>query len=71
MVHTFSTRPRDFEGGGIFQPVSVETAELVEVAGLPQVAAYLQRLTPLRLRLAHALRGQTLPVYPVNELDVS
>src|SRR4051794_24495509 len=71
MVYTFSPRPRDFEGWGIFQPISAETAELVEDAGLPQVAAYLQRLMPLRLRLVHALRGQTWLAYPVNESDAS
>jgi hypothetical protein len=69
MVYTFAPRPRDFEGWGIFQPVSAETAEMVEEAGLPQVAAYLQRLLPLRLRLAHGLRGQTWLAYPVNESD--
>jgi hypothetical protein len=69
LVYTFHPRPRDFEGWGIFQPVDTATARLVEEAELPQVAGYLQRLPAVRLRLAHALRGQTWLSYPVNEAD--
>jgi hypothetical protein len=69
LVYTFAPQPRDFEGWGFFQPVSAEAADLVEEAGLPRVAEYLHRLRLLRLRLAHALRGQTWLAYPVNESD--
>ncbi len=69
LVYTFAPQPREFEGWGIFQPVSEETAELVEEALLPRVAEYMRRLLPLRLRLAHALRGQTWLAYPINESD--
>jgi hypothetical protein len=69
LVYTFCPKPRDFEGWGIFQPVSEDTAEVVEEAGLPLVTEYLRRLQPLRLRLAHALKGQSWLAYPVNESD--
>jgi hypothetical protein len=69
LVCTFVSQPRDFEGWGIFQPLSGDVAELVEEASLPQVAEYLRLLAPLRLRLAQGLRGQTWLAYPVNESD--
>src|SRR5439155_25066166 len=59
----------DFEGWALFQPVSDDTAEVAEEASLPLVTEYLQRLQPLRLRLAHALKGQNWLAYPVNESD--
>ena len=49
MVYTFRPKPHDFEGWGIFQPVSDDTAEVVEEAGLPLLMEYLRRLQPLRL----------------------
>ncbi|MBI2875318.1 MAG: hypothetical protein HYY20_00360 [Candidatus Tectomicrobia bacterium] len=69
LVYTFAPQPRNFEGWGIFQPVSERMAAVIEEASLPQVAEYLRLLKPLRLRLAHALRGQTWLAYPVNESD--
>src|SRR5262249_2595402 len=42
---------------------------LQDEASLPQVAAYLGLLAPLRLRLVQALRGQTWLAYPINESD--
>ena len=45
LVYTFSPKPGDFEGWGIFQPISDDTAEVVEEAGLPLVAEYLRRQT--------------------------
>lgn len=70
MLYTFTAQPQDFEGWGIFQAVNEKTAEMVEEPSLPQVAEYLQLLKPLRLRLAHILRGQTWLAYPVNESDM-
>jgi len=69
LVYTFRPQPCDFEGWGIFQPVDTATARLMEEAALPQVSEYLQRLPAVRLRLAHALRGQTWLAYAVNEAD--
>jgi hypothetical protein len=69
LVYTFRPKPRDFEGWGIFQPISHDTAEVVEEAWLPRVAEYLRHLPPLRLRLVRALKGQSWLAYPVNESD--
>jgi hypothetical protein len=69
LVYTFTPQPRDFEGWGIFQPISDDTVQLVEEPGLPQIAEYMQRLPPVRLRLARALQGQSWLAYPVNESD--
>jgi len=70
IIYTFTPQPRDFEGWGIFKPIDEKTAEVVEEPNLPQLAAYLQLLQPLRLRLAHVLRGQTWLAYPMNESDM-
>ncbi|HBB30499.1 MAG TPA: hypothetical protein DDZ80_12220 [Cyanobacteria bacterium UBA8803] len=70
IIYTFTPQPPDFEGWGIFQPVDGKTAEVVEEPSLPQLAEYLKLLKPLRLRLAHRLRGQTWLAYPVNESDM-
>jgi hypothetical protein len=69
LLCTFAPKPRDFEGWGIFRPVGDTTAALQEEASLPQVAAYLGLLAPLRLRLVQAMRGPTWLAYPVNESD--
>ncbi|BAY27974.1 hypothetical protein NIES2100_78010 [Calothrix sp. NIES-2100] len=70
MVYTFTPKPRQFEGWGIFQPVDAKTATVVESADLPQIAEYLQHFPQIRLRLANQLRGQTWLAYPVNEVDM-
>jgi hypothetical protein len=70
MVYTFTPKPRKFEGWGIFQPVDPQTATLIEEADLPQIAAYLQHLQTLRLRLADRLQDRTWLAYPVNEADM-
>jgi hypothetical protein len=70
MVYTFTPKPRQFEGWGIFQPVDAKTARVVEPADLPQITEYLQHFPQIRLRLAHQLRGQTWLAYPVNEVDM-
>lgn len=69
LVQTFRPAPNDFEGWGVFQPTAEGAALVVEEADLPLVADYCRLLTPLRLRLAHALSGQTWLAYPVNEGD--
>ncbi len=68
MVSTFSTRPRDFEGWGVFQ-ASGTVARLVRPASLPQVEAYLSLLKPLHLRLVYRLTGRTWLAYPAQEGD--
>ncbi|OUL22042.1 hypothetical protein [Nostoc sp. 106C] len=70
MVYTFTPKPSQFEGWGIFQPVDAKTATVVEEADLPQIAEYLQHFSQIRLRLAYQLRGQTWLAYPVNEVDM-
>lgn len=70
IVYTFTPRPQNFEGWGIFQPVDGKIAEVVSEPSLPQLAAYLKLLKPLRLRLAYPLQGQTWLAYPVNESDM-
>jgi hypothetical protein len=51
IVYTFVPKPRNFEGWGIFQPVDMQTAEVVDEPSLPQIAEYLQNFQPLRSRL--------------------
>ncbi len=70
MVYTFTPQPQQFEGWGIFQPATEQSATLVETADLPQIAAYLQHFPTLRLRLANRLQCQTWLAYPVNEVDM-
>ncbi len=70
LVYTFTPKPRNFEGWGIFQTVDRKTAAFAEEPCLPQIAGYLQHLKPLRLRLAHKLQRQTWLAYPVNEGDM-
>jgi hypothetical protein len=70
MVYTFTSVPQNFEGWGIFQPLNSQTAQLIEAADLPQIAAYLQHLPPIRLWLADRLHQQTWLAYPVNAADM-
>jgi hypothetical protein len=70
LLYTFQPRPRDFEGWGIFRPVSEREAEVVEEAGLARVTEYLGLFPSARLRLGYCLRGGTWIAYPANESDV-
>jgi hypothetical protein len=70
LLYTFEPRPRDFEGWGIFRPVSEREAEVVEEAGLARVTEYLGLFPSARLRLGHNLRGGTWIAYSANESDV-
>lgn len=70
MVYTFTSKPRQFEGWGIFQPVDAQTATLLEEADLSQITAYLQQFPAIRLRLAYRLQHQSWLAYPVNEADM-
>ncbi len=76
IIYTFTPKPRNFEGWGIFQPVTIHSqsqgtsiAELVDEPSLPQLAEYLKLLLPFRLRLAYSLQGKTWLAYPINESD--
>ncbi len=69
LLYTFEPRPRDFEGWGIFRPVSEREAEVVEEAGLARVTEYLGLFPLMRLRLGYGLRGATWIAYPANESD--
>jgi hypothetical protein len=70
MVCTFTPKPRQFEGWGIFQVQTDTTAALVEEADSFQIAEYLEHFPQFRLRLAYRLRGQTWLGYPVSEADL-
>ena len=69
MVYTFATKPRDFQGWGIFQPLDEKTAEVVEEPMLFQIEEYLELMKPLRMLLVDRLQKQTWLAYPVNESD--
>lgn len=69
LIYTFKPLPEDFEGWGIFLPVSGKEAELLEEASFFQVAEYLKLLKPLRLRLSQQLCGQTWLAFPTNSSD--
>ena len=69
MVYTFATKPRNFEGWGIFQPLDEKTAEVVEEPMLFQIEEYLELMKPLRMLLVDRLQKQTWLAYPVNESD--
>lgn len=69
IICTFTPKPRNFEGWGIFQPVDEKTAELVDEPSLPKLTEYLKLLPAMRLRLAYSLQGKTWLAYPVNESD--
>ena len=69
LIYTFTARPNDFEGWGIFQPVSEKVAELSEEASLPCIAEYLKLFPRLRARLSYQLQGRSWLAYPLNESD--
>jgi hypothetical protein len=66
LVQTFQTRPRDFEGWGVFEAIDERTARLVHEATLAQVAGYLSRLNSLRVQLVERVRGRTWLAWPAN-----
>jgi hypothetical protein len=70
LLYTFTPRPREFEGWGIFQPISEHEAEVVEEAGLARVTEYLSLFPVMRLRLGYKLRGRAWIAYPANESDM-
>lgn len=79
MVYNFNPQPSNFEGWGIFQPVSPKQAKLTKEADLPEIVEYLQNFPAIRLFLAHILPNQakhnpgekqTWLAYPVNESDM-
>ncbi|HJQ26443.1 MAG TPA: hypothetical protein VKA60_21190 [Blastocatellia bacterium] len=69
LVYTFTPRPPDFEGWGVFLPASDKEAELLDEAELSLIGEYLKLLKPLRARLVARLRGTTWLAYPANESD--
>lgn len=70
MVYTFIPQPQNFEGWGIFQPVSPKKAKLTQEADLPEISKYLQNFPAIRLFLAHVLREQTNKVLPNQTKNV-
>jgi len=69
LVYTFIPQPEDFEGWGIFQPISDREAKLIEEADFFQISEYLEALPQLRVWLADRLSGKTWLAYPTNESD--
>ena len=70
MVYTFTPKPHDMTGWGIFQPLDEKTAIFVEEPNLPLISEYLKNFQPLRLRLVYPLQGKSWLAYPVNEADM-
>lgn len=70
LVQTFTPRPADFEGWGVFEPQG-RFARRVEEADLMQVDAYLKLFPTLRVRLARQLQGQTWLAFPASEADMA
>jgi hypothetical protein len=68
MIRTYRPRPADLEGWGLFRPAD-SSADFVEEPALPEVSRYLEMLRPMRVRLAHSLRGKSWLAYPMNESD--
>lgn len=66
LIYTFTPQPADFTGWGIFQPVDEKYAQLLQLATLPQIDDYLQRLPKLRLFLVEQFNSQTWFGYPHN-----
>ncbi len=69
LVLSFRPQPDDFEGWGIFRPVSLTQALLVEVADDIQIMEYLGYLTPMRWFLASLVQSSTWLAYPINESE--
>ncbi len=69
LVQTFTPRPRDFEGWGLFRPRDERNADVAETADLMLIEEYLRKLLPLRVRLVHRLQHRSWLAYPVNESD--
>lgn len=69
IIYTFTPKPRNFEGWGIFQPLNNKQAKVIQEADLSQITEYLQHFKLVRLFLAQVLQGQTWLAYPVNESD--
>ena len=70
MIYQFRSKPHDFEGWGIFQPIDAKTSVLQETADLWQIDEYLKPFPALRVRLVCQLKNQTWIAYPINEADM-
>lgn len=73
LVRSFSPRPENFEGWGVFRArrgdVSDRVARLEREADLPEVDRYLAALPRMGLWLIHVLRGRTWLALPMNGSD--
>ncbi|MEM7579983.1 MAG: hypothetical protein AAF316_09025 [Cyanobacteria bacterium P01_A01_bin.80] len=70
MLYTFTPKPGNFEGWGIFKPINEKQAAFIEEPNLPLISEYLKNFQSLRFRLAYPLQGQSWLAYPVNEADM-
>jgi len=70
MLYTFTPKPGNFEGWGIFKPINEKQAAFIEEPNLPLISEYLKNFQSLRFRLTYPLRGQSWLGYPVNEADM-
>jgi hypothetical protein len=69
LLYTFVPRPRDFEGWGIFQPISEREAQLVREALPERVDEYLKLFPVMRLRLCYRLKDSAWLAYPASESE--
>src|SRR5262245_5987978 len=67
LVKTFRPVPADFEGWGVFRPISAKKAKVEEEASLPLIASYLRLLPKQRLHLIRRLRHASWLAYPAQE----
>lgn len=70
MLYTFTIKPPDFEGWGIFKPINEKQAAFIEEPNLPIIGEYLKNFQSLRFRLISPLQGQSWLAYPINEADM-
>ena len=70
LVTTWRPEQEDFEGWGVFQPISETHARLVREADYSQVVDYLKLLPRFRLRLAFQLDGPHWIARPRNDSDI-
>lgn len=69
LLYTFLHSPLDFEGWGIFQPVSEREARLVREAQAEHVEDYLRLFPAMRLLLCYRLKGNAWLAYPASEAE--
>ena len=70
ILYTFTIKPCDFEGWGIFKPINEKQAAFIEEPNLPIICEYLKNFPSLRFRIIYPLQGQSWLAYPINEANM-